>query len=446
MASTTTIQLPAGPIKANLVDSNLVHARGIPYARAQRFEKPQPAGSWTEALDCTKRAPICPQLPSRLESAMGPLTTGHSLSEDCLRISIITPKDAKNAPVMVWLHGGAYISGGGDLDCYQPVDLAKRGIVCVNITYRLGVFGYLHLDGISPANLGLLDQRAALQWIQENISAFGGNPDNVTMVGQSAGADSIICLMVSENTRGLFHRTILLSPPLRELKERTPTAPLLTQKAEQLLAKDPREMSIDKLLGLQKQLLMNPIQKQVMLFAPALGYYPLPAEIDFDQTVSQAAKEIPILIGWTGHDGRPFASIMGPQSLLKLPFIGSYVEALGTWYITQSYFKWPSQRFHQLVLQTGGRSTSYSFNWVGTNNPLGACHCIDIPFVLGTWEAWEAAPMLAGNDTKEQLARLGSYLKDLWVGFANGRQLQNGHIEIGREFILSGHVFGNNRI
>lgn len=441
MASTITIQLPVGPIKANIVDDSLVHARGIPYAKAQRFETPQPTEIWIETLDCTERAPICPQLPSRLESVMGPLTKGHSLSEDCLRVSIVGPRDVTNAPVMVWLHGGAYISGGGDLDCYQPIDLAKRGIVCVNITYRLGVFGYLQLEGIAPANLGLLDQRAALQWIQNNISAFGGNPANVTMVGQSAGADSIICLMASKNTKGLFHRAILLSPPLGELKERTPTAPMLTRRAEQLLTKDPREMSIDELLGVQKQLLMNPVRTQVMLFAPALGYSPLPPEQDFDRIVSEAAKYIPILIGWTGHDGRPFASMMGPQSLLKLPVIGPYVEAVGTWYITQSYFKWPSQRFHQQILQVGGTSTSYSFGWAGTDNSLGACHCIDIPFVLGTRESWKTAPMLAGEDTEEQLDRLGSSLKDLWVKFANGRRLKEDHLEIGRNFALSEAAF-----
>lgn len=444
MASTSTIQLPVGPIKAIIVDDSFIHARGIPYAKAQRFEKPQPTETWTEALDCTGRAPICPQLPSRLESVMGPLTKGHSLSEDCLRVSIIAPRDVTNAPVMVWLHGGAYISGGGDLDCYQPIDLAKRGIVCVNINYRLGVFGYLHLEGIAPANLGLLDQRAALQWIQNNIYAFGGNPANVTMVGQSAGADSIICLMAAENTKGLFHRAILLSPPLGELKERTSTAPMLTQRAEQLLTKDPREMSVDELLGVQKQLLMNPVRTQVMLFAPALGYSPLPTEADFDRKVSETAKDIPILIGWTDHDGRPFASMMGPQSLLKLPIIGPYVEAVGTWYITQSYFKRPSQRFHQQVLQAGGTSTIYSFGWAGLDNSLGSCHCIDIPFVLGTRESWETAPMLAGIDTEEQLALLGSNLKDLWVRFANGRRLKEDHLEISRNFSLSEAAFEDN--
>lgn len=438
MSTQTNIKLPAGAIKALKLDNNLVHARGIPYAKANRFEAPQPADQWTVARDCTDRASICPQLPSRLESVMGPLTKGHSQSESCLHLSVTAPNDATSAPVMVWLHGGAYISGGGDLDCYHPVDLAKRGIVCVTVTYRLGVFGYLGLEGISPANLGLLDQRAALQWIQNNISMFGGNPNNVTMVGQSAGADSIICLMVAEGTAGLFHRAILLSPPLRELKERTPTASLLSRKAEQLFTKDPREMSVDELLGVQKKLLLNPVKTQVMLFAPTLGSDPLPMEQDFDRKLSEVIKDIPILIGCTAQDGRPFASMMGPQSLLTLPIIGSYAESLGTWYITHSYFKWPCQRFQEQVLQAGGTSTSYSFVWAAEGNSLGSCHCIDIPFVLGKEDAWKAAPMLAGATTGEDIARIGSDLKDLWTSFANGKKLKNGgHIELDSDFVLS---------
>lgn len=440
MENTLTVKLSSGPIKALAVD-DLIHARGIPYAKAQRFEPPQNPDSWTESLDCTDHAALCPQLPSRLESVMGPLTKGHALDENCQHLSITAPKDAKDAPVMVWLHGGAYISGGGDLDCYQPIDLAKRGIVCVNITYRLGVFGYLRLKGIAPANLGLLDQRAALLWVQGNIAAFGGNPGNVTMVGQSAGADSIVCLMVAEKTTGLFHRAILLSPPLRELKERKSTGPLLSQKAEHYLTQDPREMSVDELLALQKKLLLDPVQTQVMLFAPSLGFDPLPQEENFDQTLSEAVTKIPVLIGWTTHDGRPFASMMGPQHLLKLPIIGSYLEALGTWYITQSYFKWPSQRFHEQILNVGGSSTSYSFGWTGQNSTLGACHCIDIPFVLGNYESWKLAPMLAGSDTDKELSNLGSQIQEIWTRFMSGEALDKNHIQFDRGFVFSQDIF-----
>ncbi|KAJ5553736.1 hypothetical protein N7494_003114 [Penicillium frequentans] len=413
---TKTVQLLTGPIKALALENTLIHARGIPYAKASRFQILQ-STTWSDVLDCTSRAPICPQLPSRLEAVMGPLTKGHSMDEDCLHLSITAPHNATQAPVMVWLHGGAYISGSGDLDCYQGIDLAKRGIVCVNITYRLGVFG------------------AALQWIQVNIAAFGGDPKNITLVGQSAGADSIICLMAAENTAGLFHRAILLSPPLRELKDRTATGPLVTKMAESLFTKDPRIMSVDELLGIQKKLLMDPVKKQVMLFAPNLGFDPLPKEQDFDRRINEVVRNIPILIGWTAHDGRPFSSMIGPQSLLQLPVIGPYVEALGTWYITQSYFKWPSLRFHEQILRAGGTSTSYSFGWAADDNALGACHCIDIPFVLGGWNAWKTAPMLTGQNTQADIARLGSDLKDMWTDFMNGKSLQNGHIIITKTII-----------
>ncbi|KAJ5089339.1 hypothetical protein N7532_008023 [Penicillium argentinense] len=444
MKATAIIELSSGPVEALTVDG-LVHARGIPYAKAQRFEPPQPPDVWNETLDCTEPASICPQLPSRLESVMGPLTKGHRLDESCLHLSITAPKDVHDAPVMVWLHGGAYISGGGDLDCYQPVDLAKRGIVCVNITYRLGVFGYLRLEGIAPANLGLLDQRAALQWIQHHISCFGGNSQNVTMVGQSAGADSIICLMVAEKTTGLFHRAILLSPPLRELVERTPTGHLLSRKAEEIMTKDPRGMTVDELLTLQKNLLLDPVQNQVMLFAPNLGFEPLPAEEDFDKKVAKAAKNIPILIGWTAHDGRPFASMMGPSNVLGLPVLGPFLEALGTWYITQSYFKWPSQCFSQQVIDAGGLSTTYSFGWSAQASSLGACHCIDIPFVLGKWETWKSAPMLNGKDTQQDLYRVGSHLKDIWSRFMNGEVLENKHIDIEKESSPNPAIFSRSQ-
>lgn len=372
---------------------------------------------------------------------MGPITNGHSMDENCLHLSITAPKDVKKAPVLVWLHGGAYISGGGDLDCYQPIGLAQRGLVCVNITYRLGVFGYLRLDGISPANLGLLDQRAALYWIQDNISAFGGDPTNVTMVGQSAGADSILCLMTAEETTGLFHRAILLSPPLREIRARSATGPLLSVKAETLFTKDPRTMTVDELLEMQKKLLLDPVRKRVMLFAPSPGFYPLPSEEELYQKLTQASKNIPILIGWTSHDGRPFSSLMGPSSLYKLPLIGLLLENLKTWYITRSYFRWPCQKFHSKNLRAGGVSTSCSFKWRATNSGLGACHCIDIPFVLGTWDSWKSAAMLKGDDSKEEISRLGKDLKDLWVAFAQGSRLRSRHIRIYRGFAISQKLF-----
>lgn len=372
---------------------------------------------------------------------MGPLTDGHPMDETCLVLSITAPARAQHAPVLVWLHGGAYISGGGDLDCYQGSDLAGRGIVCVNVTYRLGVFGYLPIDGVAPANLGLLDQIAALRWVQDNIAAVGGDPGNVTLAGQSAGADSMVCMLAAEGTRGLFHRVILLSPPLGELHGRAETRARLDEKAETLMTKDPREMTIAELLDLQKKLLLDPVRGRLMLFAPTFGAYPLPSEDAVESKIVEAARGVPVLIGWTAHDGRPFASMSGPLcSLYSMPFVGGSLEALGTWYMTRRYFSLPSQRLHARLVQAGCASTTCSFEWGAQNNPLQACHTIDIPFVLGAPGAWEKAPMLQGSDAEEVL-RLGEEMKNLWTRFVHGDRLTGEHIAIGKDFVTSDDMF-----
>ena len=203
---------PAGPLLAE-DDGALLHARGIRYARAARFAAPQPIAPWSDVLDTTTRGPVCPQLPSRLEWVTGPVVDGLAMSEDCQVLSVTAPSDANGLPVMVWLHGGAYVSGGGEAPKYDADELARGGrVVVVRVTYRLGVFGYLSPSGVD--NLGLRDQILALQWVHDNIGTFGGDPDRVTVFGQSAGADSVLSLMLCKQTTGLFQRAIMQSAPL----------------------------------------------------------------------------------------------------------------------------------------------------------------------------------------------------------------------------------------
>lgn len=174
----------------------MLHARGIRYARAARFAAPQPIAPWSDILEATGRGPVCPQLPSRLEWVTGPVVDGLAMSEDCQVISVTAPSDAHGLPVMVWFHGGAYLSGGGEAPKYDADELARRGrVVVVRVSYRLGVLGYLSPSGVD--NLGLRDQICALQWVHDNIGTFGGDPDRVTIFGQSAGADSVFSLMLA---------------------------------------------------------------------------------------------------------------------------------------------------------------------------------------------------------------------------------------------------------
>ena len=194
--------------------------RGLPYAAppvgALRWRAPQPAAAWPDSRDASKVGNACPQKRGlSLEGGGDPGT----LDEDCLNLNVFTPRAEPGArlPVMVWLHGGALIFGAGGLPLYDGVALAQRGVVVVTVNYRLGPLGFFVHPAIEreapggAVNYGLLDQIAALQWVRRNIAAFGGDPGNVTLFGQSAGAQSVLALMSSPLSRDLMQRAIVQS-------------------------------------------------------------------------------------------------------------------------------------------------------------------------------------------------------------------------------------------
>ena len=180
---------------------------GIPYAAppvgALRWQPPQPAASWSGVRDATKFAPHCPQSASPFGQA--------STSEDCLFLNVFTPATGGQHPVMVWIHGGALVTG--ESDDYSPTGLVADGVTVVTINYRLGALGFLAHPALADANgqsgdYGLMDQQAALRWVQRNIASFGGNPRNVTIFGESAGGLSTLSQVASPQARGLFQRAI----------------------------------------------------------------------------------------------------------------------------------------------------------------------------------------------------------------------------------------------
>lgn len=231
LADQPVIRAPAGAIKG-LSEDGLRVFKGIPYAAppvgALRWKPPVEAPAWSGVRDAERFGPACLQPPPRPGNIYAdPL---ESMSEDCLSLNIWAPAQASKAPVLVWIHGGALISGASSEPMYDGAALARRGgLVVVSINYRLGVLGYLahpELSAESPdkvsGNYGLLDQIVALRWVRRNIAAFGGDPDNVTIAGESAGGLSVMYLMASPKARGLFSKAIaesaymISTPELRE--------------------------------------------------------------------------------------------------------------------------------------------------------------------------------------------------------------------------------------
>jgi len=224
---TPVVHCPAGAIRGT-ARHGLTIFKGIPYALPPvgpaLWTPPVAAPVWAGIRDATKFGPACVQPPRKPGSLFADTLPGES--EDCLSLNIWAPESAQNAPVLVWLHGGSLTWGAGSEILYDGEILATHGIVVVTINYRLGVFGYLahpelsaeSPDGIS-GNYGLLDQIAALKWIKRNIAAFGGNPDNVTIAGESAGALSVMYLMASPMARGLFAKAIAQSAYMKSTPE-----------------------------------------------------------------------------------------------------------------------------------------------------------------------------------------------------------------------------------
>jgi len=218
-ADQPVVRAPAGAVRG-VAQDGLDIFKGVPYAAPPvgglRWKPPAPAPAWTGVRDAVDFGPACPQPKPRAGSIYASILK--AMSEDCLTLNVWTPEKATKAPVLVWIHGGSLIGGSSSESMYDGAALARRGLVVVTINYRLGVLGYMahpELSAESPdhvsGNYGLLDQIAALTWVRKNIAAFGGDPHNVTIAGESAGGLSVMYLLASPAARGLFDKAIAQS-------------------------------------------------------------------------------------------------------------------------------------------------------------------------------------------------------------------------------------------
>jgi para-nitrobenzyl esterase len=431
--------------------------KGIPYAAPpfgpNRFQPPRPAEPWDgvrEALNYGPTAPKAPYFPPfdvLLPEVAIP-------GEDCLNLNIWSPDLGQaRLPVMVWIHGGAFLNGSGSWPTFDGTRFARDGVVCVTINYRLGADGFLCLgDGI--ANLGLLDQIAALTWVQENIAAFGGDPTNVTIFGESAGGMSVATLMAIPRAAGLFRRGIAQSGAGHHVIAPA-TAQLLGQVLAEKLGVEPTRQAIgtvpiSRLVQAQQELRIeistnpNParwgeVAANLVPFLPVIDGELLPAR-PIDAIAAGAGANIDVLVGSNADEFRlylvPAGTINAVNEERLRRAVSAYglpvTETLATYratrkdatpgdllaaIITDWYFRLPAIRLAEAHAEPGAGATyMYEFAWQPPtfDGRLGACHALELPFVFDNLDK-EGFEGLAGTNPPQQVADV---MHAAWVAFA----------------------------
>lgn len=444
--------------------------RGVPYARppvgARRFAAPEPAGAWHGVRDASRFAASPPQSAEPLGSMLGLFPEGE-LGEDCLTLNIFAPARASAPrPVLVWIQGGAFIGGASAVPLYDARRLAARGdVVVVTFDYRVGMLGFSTFDESSETtavNAGLLDQIAALRFVREHIECFGGDPDRVTVFGESAGAGSLLALFGIDAARGLFHRAIAQSGApegvltLAEGRDRTggfiDAAGLDPADLDGL-----RAVPVDRLLAAQQARVAAGPHRTGMFCAPVCDGSTL-REVPLTAATTGWARDIDLLIGTTRDEMRLYdsawldsdtvlAAVCEAQMTLapeeraaaSAELIAVHREQrrrrgfataacdLFASIQTEVSLRYPAIRIAEA--RNGARNTRmYRFDW---GSPLhdgihGACHALDLPFVFGNLDA---PGMREFAGTGSAPIALSERMMDAWVAFA--RTGDPSHDEIG---------------
>lgn len=430
------VRTQAGEVEG-VVERNAFAFKGIPYAlppvREWRWREPQPVAAWEGVRKAHTYGPACVQ-PLGLSLANG--GDPGPLSEDCLYLNIWTSTIDSSArlPVMVWIHGGAFLFGAGGLTVYQGAPMANKGAVVVTLNYRLAQLGFFAHPALDkedpggPSNFGLLDQIAALTWVQHNITQFGGNPHNVTIFGQSAGAKSVLALFASPRARGLFHRGIAQS---------SYAIPDATRaKALDVGARIAEGVGLKGADATAAELRAVPAETFAQLKALDLSVAPVP--ISGDAVLPQSIQDtfaagqeapLPLIVGSTSDDASVIAGFgINPADVIeRLGAARILVRALYPGVKDQS--RLGSQVARDLLFTMNARwiadrhakvapSWRYYFDYTAVRDrakfPNGVPHGAEIVYVLNTGRLSEGTRDIFLDEDREFARRVSDY----WFEFA----------------------------
>ncbi|SIP95786.1 para-nitrobenzyl esterase [Chryseobacterium sp. RU37D] len=412
---THTFHTPSGEILA-LKEKGVIKAKSIRYARSERYKKPLEAAGLHEILD---KIPVCPQhISPLLERLIGKTDVEHFLPDESPQFLTITrPEDFnenEKLPVVVWIHGGSYEIGCGDLPTSDPALWVKeQNIIVVSISYRLGLFGFLGGDEERPANLGLFDIIESLKWIKKNIQGFGGNPENITLFGQSSGGDAIAHLMISEGVGNLFRRAIIHSAPLGFRLKRQKMSLEFLRKTKFLKDETDVLKMVEDYLNFLPSFRKYGL-KTSMPFCTQYGFPPLCKEEESLPKWKENAKKYDVLIG-INNDETAFyikTAEKGLYTYLPEKILNKIVQKT-----TESIYGKPANIFAQNYKEGGGNIYQFKIKSTLKNNYIGDSHCIDLPLIFENEEAWKNSGLLK-DVPWNYIQENGRKLRALWAEFA----------------------------
>ncbi|WP_221359340.1 carboxylesterase/lipase family protein [Streptomyces beigongshangae] len=456
-ADAPEVRTTAGVLSGETGKAGTAVFRGVPYAAPPvgplRFGAPRPAPGWDGVRRATAFGTPPPQSAVFGTDALAPADADDG---DWLTLNVWTPEPGPGAglPVMVWLFGGAYVIGMSGLPEYDGGRLAREGVVLVTLNYRIGIEGFALVEG-APANRGLLDQLAALAWVRDNIRAFGGDPDRVTVFGESAGAGSLAALLATERAAGLFRRAVAQSVPAPFL-----SAGLAADVAAELAAELGLRPTADDLGTVAPGLLpaaADALGARMGRYAPRWGVLartaiPLAPVVDgevlprapWEALAAGAARDVELVVGHTRDEYRLFMALDGTlgeemaedraaRALRDFSPDGAGEEAYrkafpdlgpaGLYELVRSdwLFRMPSLHLAEAQVAGGGRAYFYELVWEtpGMGGLLGACHGLDVPLVFGNLGGGLPA-LLFGEAPPAEAEELSGLFRSAWTRFAAG--------------------------